>query len=412
MERRGKTAVAVVVACAVVALIALTRQSPAPAPDRPVAEVSRAHSKSANPNASSSRRAAFAAPDPLSAFDSVGLMSTALLNPLAQPAEKLRALGAMSDPFAAQLLAVRSGDPLLVATASYMTMHCSDPAVMLHGRNIREWMTEHSFDPKTGAKVPPDEMHIAMNEALQQAGPKRIYPPADLRAEIAAKHRDWLPAHAVDLPASIELVKKLSTPLPPAEKAAYDALIEKASRECRGRGSIGEKFGPEYRAALDRLVANGVVSAQLFNRRAGWQSQSTSELNDRDYELIERAIIESQPDGIARLLSPGSTTVGSLSYAAIPDDAIDAALVLGFTLGTLAACELGVNDCSPTSWRFRSACVSYGGCDQPDLAALFRHVFQRDGLDPGIIDREIARVVAAYRAGDLNALGIRRKPPQ
>ncbi len=411
MQRRWKAAAAAVVACVVVAGIAFVGRSNAPAPSASRAESPKTQLQNGRTGSPPSRGAAFISLDPFASIKSVDLIPKALFDPLAQPAEKLRALGSMSDPFEAQLLAVRSGDPLLVATALYMTMHCSDPAVMLHGRNVREWMTEQSFDPKTGTKVPPNEILVAMNEAAQQMGPRRMYPPPELRAELVARQRDWTPEQQPNYQYAVELTKKLTAPLTSTQKAAYDAQVERASMECRGRVIGGADFGAAYRAALDRLVADGVVSAQLFNRRAGWQSQSISELNDRDYELVERAIIESQPDGIARLLSPGNATVGSLNYAAIPNDAVDAALALGFTVSTLAACELGVSDCGPTSWRFRSACISYGGCDQPDLAALFRHVFQRDGLDPKIIDGEVGRVVAAYRARDLNALGIRRKPP-
>lgn len=411
MALRAKTAVAAVAACAVFALIVFKGRSSTPAPAQATVEASGAQLQSANPNATSSRRAAVAGANPLMALDSASLMSKVLLNPLAQPAEKLRALGSMSDPFEAQLFAVWSGDPLLLVSALYMTMHCSDPAVQLHGRNVREWMTEHGLDPKTGAKIPPDERDVAMNEAAQQLGPRRIYPPADLRTEIAKRQRDWVPGQIEDVEASIELLKKLSAPLSPAEKSAYDTQIAQASTECRGRATAGTDFGTAYRAALDRMVASGVVSALLFNQKAGWQSKSTADLNDRDYELVERAINEAQPDGIARLLAANQYVVGNIDYTALPDDAIEAGLSLGFHLGTLAACELGVSDCGPTSWRFRIACMGFGGCDQPDLATLLHHVFQRDGLDPRIIDREVARVVAAYRARDLEALGIRRKPP-
>ena len=345
----------------------------------------------------------------LTGIVSSGLLSNPLINPLAAPREKLRALSSMTDPFEAQLLAVRSGDPLLVVAAVHLTMHCMESVVTLSGRNVREMMAENSRDPKTGAKVPPNEMIIALTEA-QLTGPRRVYPPADIRPEISALIRDSLPAQEATYRRQRELMGKLAAPLAPLEKAAYDRQIQQSSDECRGR-TYSTAFGAEYRAALDRLVANGVVSAMLFNRNAGWQSDSITSLNDRDHALVERAMNEFQPDGVAQLLSARGNALGQLDYTRIPDDATEGAFMLEFHRGALAACDLGVGDCGPSNWRFRVACMNYGGCDQPDLAALLRSLFARDGLDPNLIDREVGRVVAAYRARDLDALGIRRKPP-
>ena len=335
-------------------------------------------------------------------------LSNLLPDPFASPAKKMQQLAALRDPFAAQLQAVRSGDPLLVAHAIYMNMHCMDMPVQLYGKTVREVLTESSRDSKTGKKTPPDEGLIAMHEAMQSAGPLRIRPPRELVAEIARLTETWPSADPPDYARQAELVKKMAAPFSLAQRASWAAVIEQSASECRGR-LFGADFGAEYRAALDRLVANGAVSAQLFNRRAGWESKSLGELNDRDYELVQRAITEWQPDGIARLLVGGPAAVGRLDETGLADADFNGVLMLDFLIGPLAACALGVSDCGPDSTRFRTLCHLQGGCDQPDTAALLRHVFERDGLDPTIVDREINRVVDAFRRRDLDALGIRRK---
>lgn len=73
------------------------------------------------------------------------------------------------------------------------------------------------------------------------------------------------------------------------------------------------------------------------------------------------------------------------------------------------ACELGVNDCSASSPRFKELCVSFGGCHLESVGAQVRFALARDGLDPQWLDREASRVVRAIREGNLDALGIRRK---
>ncbi len=325
----------------------------------------------------------------------------------ASPAKKMQRLTALGDPFAAQLQAVRSGDPLLIAHSVYLTLHCIDVPVQLQGKTVREMVSESSYDPKTGKKIPPNEALIAMNEAAQSVGPQRIQPPAEFVAELMRQNETWMPDAQPNYARQAEILKRSAASLSLAQRANWTAVVERSASECRGR-LIGAGFGAEYRAALGRLVADGVVSAQLFNRRAGWQSESLGQLNDRDYGLMQRALTEWQPDGITRMLVGGSAAVGSFDYAGFSEADFGAALTLEFSLGPLAACALSVSDCGPDSSRFRSLCHSFGGCDEPDMAALLRHVFERDGLDPTLIDREINRVVNAYLARDLDALGIRR----
>ncbi|MEQ1595088.1 MAG: hypothetical protein ABL985_08305 [Casimicrobium sp.] len=327
---------------------------------------------------------------------------------LASPVHKIRNLTAHGDPFAAQMLAVRSGDPLLVAHSIYMNFYCMDMPVQLHGKSVRQLLTETSFDPKTGKRVPLDEKLIAMNEAMQAVAPMRIQPPSEIAAVVAKQMQKLLDGDSLDYAQQTELLKKMAAPLSTSQRASFNATIERSVAECRGR-LFGAEFGAEYRAALDRLVANGVVSAHLFNRRAGWESPSYSQLNQRDYDLVLRAFAEWQPDGIARLLIGSPAAVGALDSSWMTEENLGAALALEFNLGIIVACALGVSDCGPNSSRFRSMCAMAGGCDQPDLASLLRHVFERDGLEPAVIDREINRVVDAYRRRDLDALGIRRK---
>jgi hypothetical protein len=329
-------------------------------------------------------------------------------NLFASPATKMRQLSTLGDPFAAQLQAVRSGDPLQIAHALYMTLHCMDMPVQLHGKSAREVLTESSYDPKTGKKAPQNEALIAMHEAMQTAGPLRMRPPPELVAEVARFSQTWGIVDSPDYARQAELFKKMAAPISSTQRASWASVVERSASECRGR-LFSSEFSAEYRAALDRLVANGVVSAQLFNRRAGWQSNSLSELNDRDYELVQRALAESQPDGIARLLIGGSAAVGRFDDTGFAEADLNAGMALQFMLGPLTACALGVSECGPDSARFRTLCHMSGGCDQPDTAALLRHVFDRDGIDPSIVDREINRVVDAFRTRDLEALAVRRK---
>ncbi len=339
-----------------------------------------------------------------------------LANPLANlmpdvfvsAAEKLRRLSALDEPFSAQWVATRSGDPLLLVHASYMTSHCTYLSIEAHGRSVRELLTSSSPDPRTGKRGSPDEALVAATEATLSLLPSRILPPPEIAAEVNALGRGSTVGDAPDYPRRVELFKQLSVPLTPKQRASYFAIVERAASGCERRVT-GRDFDLEYQKALGRHAANGVVSAQLFNTSAGWQSPSVGQLNERDFDLLQRVFSEWQPDGIARMLVGSPSVVGAADQSWVTEYNAAASGELNSNLGSMAACSLGVSDCGPDSARFRSACVTYGGCDQPDLASLLRNVFERDGLDPTVIDREINRVVDAYRRRDLDALGIRRK---
>ena len=330
---------------------------------------------------------------------------------VATPAEKIRTLYASGDAIDAQLRAARSGDAFLLAHAPLMTLYCFEQAVFRHGKSAREWMTQISVDFKTGKPIPPHERRIAINEAYPGVGPLRVQLPPEFVATSIRLLRATKPSAQPDYAHELELAKLRSlqaVPLTDAQRASHTAAVERAVAECNGR-AMSTEYQTAYRAGIDRLVANAVVSARLFNRRAGWTSYGATRFNENDYELVQRAMAEFQPDGIAKLLGGSSAVVGRIDTSWLTEGSVESIMMLEGNLGSMVACALGVSDCGPDSSRFRSACINFGGCDQPDLAALLRHVFERDGLDPAVIDREINRVVDAYQRRDLDALGVRRK---
>ena len=341
-------------------------------------------------------------------------LAALLLDPMVDPARKWRALHALGAPQSAQMQAVNSGDPILIYGAVLATIHCSALAVQFHGKDVRQIMTAHSLDPKTGGPVPPNEDLVRLNEALSKNGPQLVLPIVETRADIA---REMSAARTegqqADPERTIDLYVRNAAPLSASERASYDAVLARSAAECAG-GMISDEFGRAWRSALDRLVAQGVTSALLFNSRAGWQSAGYDlDLAPRDFDVLERAFLDAQQDTWAKLLLLSPRATGQSPPDLWPDDVtmISAYMSLDQLLGPLTACALGIYECGPNSNYFRAFCLDYGGCDQPDLAALIRHVFQRDGLDPTIVDREIDRVVAIYRNRDFAALGIRRKSP-
>lgn len=335
-----------------------------------------------------------------------------LPDPMIDPGRKWRALNAVDDPFARQMLAVNSGDPVLLYGAVKGMLHCSSTAVLYHGKDVRQVMTEFNRDPTTGSSTPVNEDFVLMSEALSTLGPQRMFPIAEIRAEIARAVAATSPSRAQPGPAlTKEHYLRNAAPLTAYERATYDQIVAKSRAECAGR-TMSEGFGPAWRGAIDRLVAQGVTSAQLFNSRAGWQGKTYDrDLTPRDFDLLERAFLDARPDTWARLLLLSPRATGQPPPDLWPDDLamLGPYMSLDLLLGPLTACALGVYDCSPNSTYFQAYCMDYGGCDQTDLAALMRHIFQRDGLDPGIVDREIGRVVTMYRYRDFAALGFRRK---
>jgi|GEM_PF-3128191 len=339
-------------------------------------------------------------------------LATLLPDPMVDPVRKWRALNGLGNPLIAQMQAVNSGDPVLVHGAVHAMLHCMATAVQLHGKDVRQYMTEHSRDPKTGLPMPPNEVHVQLNETLSKVGPQRLVPIPELRAEFT---RAWSNFEAGEAQGStartMDIFVRNAAPLNAGERAAYDAVVAQSATDCAGR-VFSPEFGAAWRTANDQLVARGVTSALLFNSRAGWLTPRNSrDLEPRDFDLLEKAFLDAQPDTWARLLLQSPRATGQPRGDLWPDDVamLGAYMSLDALLGPLTACALGVYECGRNSTYFRSICMDHGGCDQADLAALIRHVFQRDGLDPGIVDREIERVVNIYRNRDFTALGFRRR---
>lgn len=199
-------------------------------------------------------------------------------------------------------------------------------------------------------------------------------------------------------------------PLSTPDRAAFERVLTETRRWCDG---FPPDFMDERRAAGRRFLAQGATGALLQNTQAGWTSKQLDALDPRDFDLAERIVRERQPDGLARLLSAGNAYSLNLVAESSQLDwsAMAAAMAANGIVAALSACELGVNDCSANSPQFKQLCLQFGGCHLSSVGELVRYVLARDGLDPQWLDRETERVVRAIREGNLDALGIRRKPP-
>ncbi len=216
---------------------------------------------------------------------------------------------------------------------------------------------------------------------------------------------------SIDAELERNLAASLYAPLAPIDAAARQQILSETRQACAAFNS--EEFFRSYRAARLRWASQGATGALLQNGQAGWTSKRMKELTDHDFELVERIVRERQPDGLARLL--GESNAWDLHLASeteqLQASAQLAAMAAGSVVAALASCQLGVEDCSSDSPRFRVLCTSYGGCHQPDIASMARYILARDNLDPELWERETQRVVTAIYTGDLAALNIRRKTP-
>jgi hypothetical protein len=317
----------------------------------------------------------------------------------------------------AQLDAVRSGDPLVHVNSLFMMMPCMSEAVTLAGGNARALMERLNYDSKTGrpkAEAVP-ALQIEFAELRANSGPQRLHPPEHARKRIRQAMEESIEVTMEridrgqrDYAAEMQLWRETRAPLDDTEAAAYSKVRDALAVECSGQ-IFASEFGKAYRDQRAKFASQGVASALLFNDQAGWTSgQRLAELSDRDYELVAKGFREQQPDVLASLLLR-SRIHGDSTLLDLPDDAYFAQLALGHEVTRIAACELNVADCSPAGNLFQEACLSYGGCDRPDLVALWRHVLERDGLNPNAFDRAVADLVAKIRAADLDGLGIHRK---
>jgi hypothetical protein len=314
----------------------------------------------------------------------------------------------------AQVEAAMSDDPVVHLNSFNMSLPCVWESVQRVKRSAKDYLWPITRDPKTGAPLDIDQVDIEFSELRAHGGPQRVHPPEALRAEANMQAQNFLALDQVptllperDVRKDMADWRANLAPLSLGERASFDEMRAQLGEACDD-DSINAAFGAAYRAQLEKLASQGVLSALLFNRRAGWTSTSLSALSERDFALVERGIREQQPDVIAYLLLRHKLRV-DVESAVLPDDAIAASVAISVMASDLVACAFNVADCSPEGFIFQNACLMFGGCDQPDAFALWRHVLARDGLDPAALDRVVADLVAKIRAGDLDALGIRRK---
>jgi hypothetical protein len=343
--------------------------------------------------------------DPLTALKRKSSPFQAPVEPVA--IQKLRALSRGANIHEAQLDALRTQDPLLFVHALYLNFPCMSEPVNLRFKDAREYLRSITRDPKTGAPLPVSDDDVRFLQLRAASGPQRIYPIDKARQALAAARSESPIVSKRDYGVEMQLWQASQASLRESEQRTFERTRDELAAVCAG-DVFNSGFGPLYRETRDALVAQGALSALIFNENAGWTSKrQLSELSERDFALVERGIREQHPDALALLLTRGAMRA-ELDGSLLPEDAISMQFVGSGQVGWLAACELSVADCGPTSSEFRHMCLTFGGCDQPDLAALWRSVLARDGLNEGLLDQAVARLIHAIRVGDLDALGIGR----
>jgi hypothetical protein len=248
-----------------------------------------------------------------------------------------------------------------------------------------------------------------MMDEMRDMPASSLAPPKALRGIVAEYFQAWFANKETKMDPALE--EKMNAtgfaPMSPADMLARDTTIKDTRDGCKDSSPGFDA----YRAASERWVTKGALGALIGNRKAGWTSESLKELSDVDYTLVERAIVEHQPDGIAKIL--GGPNSWQLDLLQMDKELGNSALMLGFVgnriVGDLSLCQMGIADCGPNSPAFKEMCASVGGCHQSDLASLARYVLARDEIDATLIDQNVARVVAAIYARDLAAIGIRKK---
>lgn len=317
-------------------------------------------------------------------------------------APRLKTLYQQADLHASALSAAQSDDPTLWARSLGFMFMCVDQRF---SRPITEDIFR--FDPKISAA----EAHhmVRRSNEWRESPPLRLALPEPYASFVNNGFVQGL--KSIDAELEKNLATSLYAPVAPADAMARQRILSETRRACEAFSS--EEFSRAYRGARLRWAAQGATGALLQNAQAGWTSKWMTELTDRDFELVERIVRERQPDGLARLL--GESNAWDLKLAReteqLQASAQLAAMAAGSVVAALASCQLGVDDCSSDSPRFRVLCTSYGGCHQPDIASMARYILARDNLDPELWERETQRVVTAIYTGDLAALNIRRKTP-
>lgn len=315
-------------------------------------------------------------------------------------ADRLRALYTQADIGAAALAAAQSDDPVVWVQSMEMWSLCSSSRF---ARPISEAEILKAQSATAEPNLAPTMRQ--MNE-FRDFPPQRLAVPEPYGSMINNAVAKGL--SALDPALEKALLDASWAPLSAADNAAYKQVLSQTRRWCE---SFPGDFFDKRRAVGLGLVAQGATGALLQNWKAGWTSKRLDELAPKDFELVERIIRERQPDGLARLLAQGNA-YSSLNLVGDTDkldwSAITAAFAANGMVAALSACELGVNDCSASSPRFKELCVSFGGCHLESVAEQIRYVLARDGFDPHWLDRETERVVRAIREGNLEAIGIRR----
>jgi hypothetical protein len=315
----------------------------------------------------------------------------------------------------AQVAAAMSDDPVVHVNSLHMLFPCMNEPVYLAGRHVRSTLERLTRDPKTGQPLPVSEAEVRFAALRANSGPQSIHPQEEVRAELKRRAEldlntpvEKLRLRERDYERETKLWLQLRAPLSDTDKAAFEQIRDDLVEEC-GDKNFSRNASAAYQAQRDAFAARGVLSALIFNEKTAWTSSRTlSELSDRDFALVQRAFHEQDPGVLAMLLLRGGLFPSS-ELITFPDDAVDALMIVGMVAPKLTACSLNVADCGREGFIFQDACLMFGGCDQPDAFALWRYVLARDGLDPSVIDRVVADLVAKIRAGDLEALRIRRK---
>jgi hypothetical protein len=320
---------------------------------------------------------------------------------IAASAERLRALYAQPDIGAATLVAAQSDDAVLWVQSIEMWSLC------ISSRFARPISEAEILKAESGTTQP------NLAQTMREMNEWRDFPP--LRLAIPEPYGSMVNnavakgLSALDPALETAMLNVSWAPLSAADNAAYQRVLSENRRWCE---SFPKDFFDRRRATGIGFVAQGATGALLHNTKAGWSSKRFDELEPKDFELVERIIRERQPDGLAQLLSQGNA-FSSLNLVGdshtLNWSAMTAAFAANGMVATLSSCELGVNDCSANSPRFKELCVSFGGCHLESVSEQIRYVLARDGFDPQWLDRETERVVRAIREGNLDALGIRRK---
>jgi hypothetical protein len=337
-------------------------------------------------------------PDPLAAMRLSNLTSNIVATRGA--IAELRRLAQMGSLLEAKIAAAQSDDPVIWINSLYMGMEC--------------FMPHFNRRDNAAKTIDDDPIKARINKIVENWMPYRVYPSAPVEREMAKRDRAVFESDPEKsrtrkyTEEDYDLFIQTMAPVTDQDRAAFEVTRERMYQQCE-RGST-EAFGLLFRENRQRWVDRGALGALIFDERSGWTSaRSLRDLSERDYELVACAVAERSPDGLARLYLSPSAPIGDSWREDAPPDWYMGALVIPEMTRKLVLCELGLGDCSGGSSFHVDACGMHGGCHQPDLASLIRYVLARDGLAPGLVDRNVARVLDAIRRGDLDALGIRRK---